>query len=99
MARMPPHPHKTRQAWNEPADAHYLTFSCVQRLPLLSRNRARRWVVEALAAAREKLGVTLWAYVIMPEHVHVLLCPLRSEYEMRRILATLKQPVSKAARR
>lgn len=34
----------------------------------------------------------------MPEHVHVLLCPHRPSYEMRRILVALKCPVSDAAR-
>jgi putative transposase len=34
----------------------------------------------------------------MPEHVHVLLCPNQTQYEMRRILVALKRPVSDAAR-
>lgn len=34
----------------------------------------------------------------MPEHVHVLLHPRAADYEMRRILVMLKQPVAKAAR-
>jgi REP element-mobilizing transposase RayT len=91
-------PRKTRQTWNEPGHAHYLTYSCYRRLPLLSRNRVRRWVVDGLQRTREELAVALWAYVIMPEHVHVLLHPRAAHYEMRRILAVLKQPVAKAAR-
>ena len=42
--------------------------------------------------------MALWAYVIMPEHVHVLLHPRSKQHDMRRILALLKQPVSRAAR-
>lgn len=34
----------------------------------------------------------------MPEHVHVLLCPRRPQYEMRVILSALKRPVAAAAR-
>lgn len=67
---------KTRRAWDEPGHAHFLTYSCYQRLPLLSRDRTRRWVIEAMDRTRRKLDVHLWAYVIMPEHVHVLLRPL-----------------------
>ena len=89
---------KTRRAWNEPGHAHYLTYSCYRRLPLLSRDRAREWVVDALQRAREDLDVALWAYVIMPEHVHVLVHPRAAHCEMRRILVALKQPVAKAAR-
>ena len=48
---------------------------------------------------RRSLTVALWAYVIMPEHVHVLLYPQYPDYAMRRILAGLKRSVSVAARR
>lgn len=65
---------------------------------MLTRARTRRWVLDALNATRDSHAVALWAYVIMPEHVHVLLCPRAARYEMRRILAALKRPVSDAAR-
>ncbi len=89
---------KTRRAWDEPGHAHFLTYSCFRRWPLLSRDRSRRWVIEAMAAVRETLNVSLWAYVIMPEHVHILLLPNRADYKMRHILVALKKPVSIAAR-
>ena len=47
---------------------------------------------------RRRLDVAIWAYVIMPEHVHVLLYPRRAAYEMRQVLVALKRPVSDAAR-
>ncbi len=89
---------KTRKAWNEPGHAHFLTYSCFRRLPLLNSDRTRQWVIDALEHTREKLNVDLWAHVIMPEHVHVVLCPRDADYEMRRILVHLKRPVSDAAR-
>lgn len=90
---------KTRKAWNEPGDAHFLTYSCYRRLPLLTRPRSRGWVIQALDEARRTHHLALWAYVIMPEHVHALVLPRQPRYEMRRILAALKRPVSTAARR
>ena len=93
-----PPPRKTRRSWSEPGHAHFLTYSCFRRLPLLTRDRTRRWVLDALETTRRRLAVALWAYVIMPEHVHVLLCPRQSNHEMRRILVALKRPVSDAAR-
>ncbi len=99
MPSMKNRPRKTRRSWDEPGHAHYLTYSCHRRLPLLSRDRVRRWVVDALERTRQELNVALWAYVVMPEHVHVLLHPRAPHYEMRRILAMLKQPVAKAARK
>lgn len=95
---MAPPPKKSRHAWNDPGHAHFLTYSCFRRLPLLTKDRSRRWVLDALEAARRKYDVAFWAYVIMPEHVHVLLCPRRPDYEMRSILVGLKRPVSDAAR-
>ena len=94
---MRPSSYKTRRTWNEPGHAHFLTYSCHQRLPLLNRDRdrARRWVIEALAGVRERFHVVLWAYVIMPEHVRVLLRPRTMEYDVSRILVAVKQPVAR----
>ena len=97
--RVKTRPRKTRVAWDEPGHAHFVTFSCFQRLPLLIRDRTRRWVITSLEETRRRLDVALWAYVIMPEHVHVLLYPLQADYEMRLILVALKRPVSDAAKR
>ena len=46
---------------------------------------------------RRALAIALWACVIMPEHVHMLLLP-RSETPMRRVLAGSKRPVSDHAK-
>lgn len=91
-------PRKTREAWDEPDHAHFLTYSCHKRAPLLVKDRVRRWVVEAMEQTRATLNIALFAYVIMPEHVHVLLFP-KSDCPMRRVLATLKRGVSQHARK
>lgn len=89
---------KKRRAINEPGHAHFVTCSCWRRWPLLNRDRARRWLIESMERLRTRHSVAIWAYVIMPEHVHVLLMPEMRTYEMRRILASLKAPVSRSAR-
>src|SRR5947209_4669551 len=66
-----PHRKKVR-SYNEPGHAHELTFSCFRRLPLLNRDRCRRWFLAALESGRQRRHLALWAYVIMPEHVHVI---------------------------
>ncbi len=83
--------------FNDFGHAHALTFSCFQRRPFLTKERTRRWMIEAIQRSREKHGFHLWAYVIMPEHVHLLLWPTRYDYSISRILTTLKQSVSKRA--
>lgn len=93
-------PHRKRKVtYNDPGQAHFVTYSCRQRLPLLSKDRSRQWVVEAIEKSRAKLDSNLWAYVIMPEHVHLLIHPRRETYSMRPILAALKRPVSGRAKR
>ena len=92
----PPHRKQVR-SYNEPGHAHELTFSCFRRLPLLSRDRTRQWFVEALEQARHRLQLDLWAYVIMPEHVHVIVWPRQPVYEVRLIRTALKVPVQRKA--
>ncbi len=77
-------------------DAHCLTFSCFRRLPLFSRERSCLWMIRALQLGREKNQYDLWAYAIMPEHVHIVLLPQQG-VRIRDILSTLKQSVSKHA--
>ena len=95
----PPDPpiRKTCKRQNTPGHAHYLTFSCFQRRPFLNRDRTRGWMVDAIALTRERHQLDLWAWVIMPEHVHLLLHPREADYNISAILSTLKQPVSKRA--
>ncbi|MCO6439169.1 MAG: transposase [Phycisphaerae bacterium] len=60
-------------------------------------DRTRQWTIEAVEFARGKHGFHLWAYVIMPEHVHLLIYPQTPEYRIRSILTSLKQPLAKRA--
>ena len=94
-----PRPRKTRKSWNEPGHAHFLTYSCHQRLRLLSKDRSRQWVVDTIRAARIEMNFAVWAYVIMPEHVHILVYPKSHVYDMGHIMVALKKPVAVAARR
>ncbi len=95
---MSQHHRKSKQTYNIPGHAHFLTFSCVGRLPLLSRNRTRQWFIDAIESARVKCNFRRWAYVIMPEHVHLLIRPRESDYSMGRIEAAIKRPVSAKAK-
>jgi putative transposase len=52
---------------------HFITFSCYQRLPLLRTVRARDIFVQELGKLRDEMAFHLIGYVVMPEHVHLLL--------------------------
>ncbi|MFQ5805865.1 MAG: transposase [Phycisphaerae bacterium] len=97
MAPRPPAHRKLRKSWHEPGHAHELTFSCYRCWPLLSKDRTRRWLIEALDQARRRWNFALWAYVIMPEHAHVLLFPRRADADIGEILKAVKQPVAQRA--
>ncbi|MBI2823455.1 MAG: transposase [Planctomycetia bacterium] len=83
--------------YDEAGHAHFLTFSCYARLPLLSRDRTRHWFLRSLASAREKHSFDLWAWVIMPEHAHLLIWPRERGYRVAAILADIKRPVAQRA--
>jgi putative transposase len=53
----------------------YLTFSCYRRLQLFKNQRIRDAFADALAVAREMHRFRLLAWVIMPEHVHLIIVP------------------------
>ena len=82
-----------RKSINQPGHAHELTLSCYQSLPLFNLDPVRQFMVDALVRARARHAIQLWAYVIMPTHVHVLLKPLAATYRMAVILNAIKYPV------
>lgn len=86
-----------RKNINEPGHAHELTFTCYHAYPFLSRDRTRQWLVDALSEARRKLDFDVWAWVIMPEHVHIILRPRRRVYDMAAIRRLIKFPVARQA--
>jgi putative transposase len=51
---------------------HFLTFSCYRRMPLLARDTAYQVFERELEAVRRRYGFVVAGYVLMPEHVHLL---------------------------
>ena len=88
---------KLCRRYNDPGHAHALTFSCYRRQPLLSSDRVRGYIVDAVTKARQKHAFDVWAYVIMPEHVHLLIWPRREAYSVSAILKSIKQSVARRA--
>ncbi|MDZ4658042.1 MAG: transposase [Bythopirellula sp.] len=92
---MPGH-RKTCRRYDNPGDAHFLTFSCFRRLPLLNYDRTRNWFLDALRLGQDRRQFDLWAYVVMPEHVHLIVLPLDGT-RVSAILTTLKRSTSNRA--
>ncbi|MFZ0521006.1 MAG: transposase [Candidatus Acidiferrales bacterium] len=76
---------------------HFITFSCYRRLPLLKSVRARNLLVEFLGQIRARYEFSLVGYVVMPEHVHLLVGePLLGTPSI--VMQVLKQRVSRELR-
>jgi putative transposase len=52
---------------------HFITFSCYHRAPLLCAPEARRIFEQTLEQVRQWYGLYITGYVVMPEHVHLLI--------------------------
>ena len=52
---------------------HFITCSCYHRLPLLKSARARDRFLSILEQTRERYQFVVVGYVVMPEHIHLLL--------------------------
>lgn len=58
--------------YQEDGDLHFITFSCYQRQPLLAEPEARSTFERVLEQVRQWYGLFVCGYVVMPEHVHLL---------------------------
>jgi len=78
-------------------EPRFLTFSCFQRRPFLQSDRARGWYLAGLKKAVAKHDVALWAWVLMPEHVHLVIWPRELSFEASDFLWSFKQSVANRA--
>jgi putative transposase len=79
-------------------DLHFLTFSCHRRLPFLGSQYARDSFLGELARVRRERVFLLVGYVVMPNHVHLLMSePERGTVST--VLQLLKQRVSRKMRK
>lgn len=77
---------------------HFITFTCYRRLPLLRSIRARNAFVQILGETRDRYGFSLVGYVVMPEHIHLLISePAKGTPST--VIQVLKQRVSRRLRR
>src|SRR6266849_7827103 len=53
--------------------SHFVTFCCYHRRRLLTTGESRRTFESALERVRRSFRLQVYGYVIMPEHVHLLL--------------------------
>jgi putative transposase len=83
------------ERFHESGHSHFVTFSCYRRRPLLQSNKAKQTFLTALERVRRTHKLYIYGYVIMPEHVHLLI----SEPPQKALAAALKSLKQGVARR
>jgi putative transposase len=77
-------------------DDHFVTFSCYRREAYFLTPSSRDAFLHSLEQTRGRYGLEILGYVVMPEHVHLLLSePSDRERPLATALQSLKLSVSK----
>jgi putative transposase len=76
---------------------HFITFSCFHRLPLLETPRLKETFETVLEQLRARHEARIYAYVLMPEHVHLLINE-PPQILLAQFLKALKQMTSRKLR-
>jgi len=91
---MPSAHRKQVKHYDLPGHVHELTFSCYRRLQLLGCDSRRAELCKAIDAAISRHQFRLLAFVLMPEHVHLLVQPTANGSAVSDLLRSIKRPFS-----
>ena len=80
--------------FQETRQIHVLTFSCYHRQPKFTSASACTTLVDALERVRANYRLCVYGYVVMPEHVHLLVSEPERE-ALDQAIKSLKQGVSR----
>jgi len=98
MSNLPAASRKRVRHFDDRRSARFLTFSTYRRQPLLievSDPPAAELALCAIGRTTERLGWSLLGFVVMPEHVHLLVFPRRdSTGQIAPFLSGIKRPSS-----
>jgi len=86
-----------RRNYNDPGHAHELTFSCYKGFRFLQADRTCNWLCAAIGEARLQFNIDIWGFVFMPEHVHLIIHPRDSDYDISAVRKSIKSPVGSKA--
>ena len=80
--------------YQQARDLHFVTFSCHQRKPYLGSRMARSLFEDSLEAMRQRYDFLVAGYVVMPEHVHLLVSE-PPETQLATALKSIKLSIAK----
>ncbi len=88
-------PHRKRvKHFDLPGQVDALTCSCFRRLPLLTNDRWRGLLSEAIDRAAVRHRYRLIAFMFMPEHIHLLVWPEPEAAPIDALLRAIERPFS-----
>jgi putative transposase len=70
-ARLAPMPTGLKR-YQQTGELHFVTFSCVRHRQILGSAEARDLLLQVLEGTRVRYGMGVHGYVVMPDHVHLL---------------------------
>jgi putative transposase len=80
--------------YHQEGDDHFITFSCYNRKPYFTTPSSKDTFLRSLEQTRHRYKLEVLGYVVMPEHVHLLLSE-PPETDLSQALQSLKLSVSK----
>jgi putative transposase len=80
--------------YQQEGDDHFTTFSCHNRKPYLNTPASRDIFLHSLELTRKRYQFEILGYVVMPEHVHLLISEPPEE-PLAKALQSIKVSVSK----
>ena len=82
---------KTRKRFEGTCESRFLTFSCYDRQNLLGHSEIRDAFVERLRYVHGQVEIDLYSWVVMPNHVHLIVRPLSEDVTVSAYLHLLKR--------
>jgi putative transposase len=80
--------------FQETGQLHFLTFSCYKRRPNFTNIPSRTTFETSLERARRRYELCVYGYVVMPEHIHMLVNE-PEQGSLSRVMQSLKQSVAR----
>ena len=90
---------KKLRHYNTSGHAHELTFSCYRMSDYFNDPVACKIFIPILNESRKLYNLSLWAYVLMPNHVHLLIWPKDTKYDITKMYSGIKSVFSKRYRK
>ena len=88
-----------RRSFHDFGHAHELRFSCYRRFQFFRAERTSQWLKDSIDFARLNESFLLWAYVFMPDHIHLLILSTSRNTDMGNIFKAIKSPMARRALR